>query len=157
MDAYLSLRNLMSTLRTHELPRSRAAALQRQRRQYTTKRLREGRQLEDDVERNIYGRWLAYLYLVGENIEEERLRKGCARLLVIEPNHTHTPCSTTSSTPGPRASACGVRAINVLRTDRTPTYHCDTHRQLAQHPSGICSGALSGGLTASWGRPRRVG
>jgi micrococcal nuclease len=58
---------------------------------YTTSRL-EGRlvQLEDDVERHdIYGRRLAYVYLDGENFDEELLRKGYARLLVIEPNHAH--------------------------------------------------------------------
>jgi micrococcal nuclease len=46
--------------------------------------------LEDDVERHdIYGRRLAYVYLHSENFEEELLRKGFARLLVIEPNHAH--------------------------------------------------------------------
>jgi micrococcal nuclease len=46
--------------------------------------------LEDDVERHdIYGRRLAYVYLHGANFEEELLRKGYARLLVIEPNHAH--------------------------------------------------------------------
>ena len=47
-------------------------------------------QLEDDVERHdIYGRRLAYVYLDGHNYERELLRKGYARLLVIEPNHAH--------------------------------------------------------------------
>jgi micrococcal nuclease len=58
---------------------------------YTTARL-EGQlvQLEDDVERHdIYGRRLAYVYLQGANFDEELLRKGYARLLVIEPNHAH--------------------------------------------------------------------
>jgi micrococcal nuclease len=46
--------------------------------------------LEDDVERHdIYGRRRAYVYLHGTNFEEELLRKGYARLLVIEPNHAH--------------------------------------------------------------------
>ena len=46
--------------------------------------------LEDDVERHdVYGRRLAYVYLHGVNFEEELLRKGYARLLVIEPNHAH--------------------------------------------------------------------
>src|SRR5256885_8817555 len=46
--------------------------------------------LEDDVERHdIYGRRLAYVYLHGKNFEEDLLRKGYARLLVIEPNHAH--------------------------------------------------------------------
>jgi micrococcal nuclease len=46
--------------------------------------------LEDDVERHdVYGRRLAYVYLDGENFEEELLREGYARLLVIEPNHAH--------------------------------------------------------------------
>jgi micrococcal nuclease len=47
-------------------------------------------QLEDDVERrDVYGRRLAYVYLAGRNFERELLRKGYARLLVIEPNHAH--------------------------------------------------------------------
>ena len=46
--------------------------------------------LEDDVvTHDIYGRRLAYVYLHGANFEEELLRKGYARLLVIEPNHAH--------------------------------------------------------------------
>jgi micrococcal nuclease len=46
--------------------------------------------LEDDVERHdVYGRRLAYVYFHGVNFEEELLRKGYARLLVIEPNHAH--------------------------------------------------------------------
>ena len=46
--------------------------------------------LEDDVERHdIYGRRFAYVYLRGENFEEELLRKGYARLFLIEPNHAH--------------------------------------------------------------------
>ncbi len=58
---------------------------------YTTSRLfGEVVQLEDDVERHdIYGRRLAYLYLDGANFERMLLRKGDARLLVIEPNHAH--------------------------------------------------------------------
>jgi len=58
---------------------------------YTTRRL-FGKvvRLEDDVERHdIYGRRLAYVYLRDNNFEEELLRKGYARLLVIEPNHAH--------------------------------------------------------------------
>src|SRR5256885_4127526 len=58
---------------------------------YTTSRLfGQVVRLEDDVERHdIYGRRLAYVYLHGKNFEEELLRKGYARLLVIEPNHAH--------------------------------------------------------------------
>ena len=58
---------------------------------YTTSRLfGQVVQLEDDVERHdIYGRRLAYVYLDGRNFERELLRKGYARLLVIEPNHAH--------------------------------------------------------------------
>jgi micrococcal nuclease len=58
---------------------------------YTTARLR-GQQvdLEDDVERrDVYDRRLAYVYLDGERFEDELLRRGYARLLVIEPNHEH--------------------------------------------------------------------
>jgi micrococcal nuclease len=46
--------------------------------------------LEDDVERrDLYGRRLAYVHLDGAVFERELLRKGYARLLVIEPNHAH--------------------------------------------------------------------
>jgi micrococcal nuclease len=46
--------------------------------------------LEDDVERrDYYDRRLAYVHLDGELFERELLRKGYARLLVIEPNHAH--------------------------------------------------------------------
>ena len=46
--------------------------------------------LEDDVEaRDVYDRRLAYVYLDGERFEDELLRRGYARLLVIEPNHAH--------------------------------------------------------------------
>jgi micrococcal nuclease len=58
---------------------------------YTTRRLL-GRsvRLEDDVEtRDIYGRHLAYVYLDGARFEDELLRLGDARLLVIEPNVAH--------------------------------------------------------------------
>jgi micrococcal nuclease len=58
---------------------------------YTTRRLfGQLVRLEDDVERHdVYGRRLAYVYFHGLNFEEELLRKGYARLLVIEPNHAH--------------------------------------------------------------------
>ena len=58
---------------------------------YTSRRLfGQVVRLEDDVERHdIYGRRLAYVYLEGHNYERELLRKGYARLLVIEPNHAH--------------------------------------------------------------------
>jgi micrococcal nuclease len=58
---------------------------------YTTRRLL-GRpvQLEDDVEtEDIYGRRLAYVYLDGARFDDELLRRGYARLLVIEPNVAH--------------------------------------------------------------------
>lgn len=58
---------------------------------YTTRRLL-GRwvQLEDDVvNRDVYGRHLAYVYLDGRRFEDELLRKGYARLLVIPPNVAH--------------------------------------------------------------------
>ena len=51
--------------------------------------------LEDDVEthdietHDIYARCLAYVYLDGERFEDELLRLGYARLLVIEPNVAH--------------------------------------------------------------------
>jgi micrococcal nuclease len=58
---------------------------------YTAARL-TGRvvELETDVERrDVYGRLLAYVSVDGRSYEEELLRKGYARLLVIEPNHAH--------------------------------------------------------------------
>jgi micrococcal nuclease len=46
--------------------------------------------LEDDVEtRDIYGRHLAYVYVGGRRFEDVLLRRGYARLLVIEPNHAY--------------------------------------------------------------------
>ena len=46
--------------------------------------------LEDDVEaRDVYDRRLAYVYLHGERFNDELLRRGFARLLVIEPNRAH--------------------------------------------------------------------
>ena len=58
---------------------------------FTTRRLfGQVVQLEDDVERHdIYARRLAYVYLRGSLFERDLLRKGYARLLVIEPNHAH--------------------------------------------------------------------
>jgi micrococcal nuclease len=47
-------------------------------------------QLEADIEqRDQYGRRLAYVVLDGERFNDELLRRGYARLLVIEPNHAH--------------------------------------------------------------------
>ena len=47
-------------------------------------------QLEADIEeRDRYGRRLAYVVVDGERFNDELLRRGYARLLVIEPNHTH--------------------------------------------------------------------
>lgn len=46
--------------------------------------------LESDVERrDVYGRRLAYVYLDGHRYEDELLRKGYARFLVIPPNDAH--------------------------------------------------------------------
>jgi micrococcal nuclease len=58
---------------------------------YTTSRLfGQIVRLEDDVERrDVYGRRLAYVFLHDALFERELLRKGYARLLVIEPNHAH--------------------------------------------------------------------
>ena len=58
---------------------------------YTDSRLR-GRtvQLEDDIEgRDRYGRRLAYVIVDGERFNDELIRRGYARLLVIEPNRAH--------------------------------------------------------------------
>jgi len=58
---------------------------------YTTRRLLgKSVRLERDVEtRDVYGRRLAYVYVDGERYDDELLRLGYARLLVIEPNHLH--------------------------------------------------------------------
>jgi micrococcal nuclease len=58
---------------------------------YTTRRLLgEVVALEGDVEtRDIYGRRLAYVVLDGERFNDELLRRGYARLLVIAPNRGH--------------------------------------------------------------------
>jgi micrococcal nuclease len=46
--------------------------------------------LEADIEgRDRYGRRLAYVVFDGERFNDELLRRGYARLLVIEPNHTY--------------------------------------------------------------------
>jgi len=58
---------------------------------FTTRRL-TGRlvRLEGDVEeRDIYGRRLAYVMLDGRRFNDELLRRGYARLLVIAPNGAH--------------------------------------------------------------------
>ena len=58
---------------------------------YSRRRLL-GRQvrLDGDVEgRDIYGRRLAYVYLGEHRFNDELLRKGYARLLVIAPNREH--------------------------------------------------------------------
>ncbi len=47
-------------------------------------------ELEGDVEpRDIYDRRLAYVIVNGHRFDDELLRKGYARLLVIEPNRAH--------------------------------------------------------------------
>jgi micrococcal nuclease len=58
---------------------------------YTARRLLgKSVRLEGDVEtHDLYGRRLAYVYVDGERYDDELLRKGYARLLVIEPNHLH--------------------------------------------------------------------
>ncbi len=58
---------------------------------YTAARL-TGRfvELEGDVEpRDIYDRRLAYVIVDGHRFDDELLRRGFARLLVIEPNRAH--------------------------------------------------------------------
>lgn len=58
---------------------------------YTESRLLGRRvTLEDDVERHdVYGRRLAYVLLDGKRFNDELLRLGYARLLVIPPNGAH--------------------------------------------------------------------
>jgi micrococcal nuclease len=58
---------------------------------YTARRL-TGRvvQLEPDVEaRDIYGRRLAYVIVDGHRFDDELVRRGYARVLVIAPNRAH--------------------------------------------------------------------
>jgi micrococcal nuclease len=58
---------------------------------YTARRL-VGRmvRLEPDVEaRDLYGRRLAYVIVDGRRFGEELLRRGYARLLVLDPNRAH--------------------------------------------------------------------
>jgi micrococcal nuclease len=58
---------------------------------YTASRL-TGRivELEGDVEpRDIYDRRLAYVIVDGDRFDDELLRKGYARLLVLDPNRAH--------------------------------------------------------------------
>ncbi len=46
--------------------------------------------LEGDVERrDLYGRRLAYVIVDGERFNDELLRRGLARLLVLAPNRRH--------------------------------------------------------------------
>ena len=48
--------------------------------------------LETDTEsRDKYGRLLAYVYVDGERYDDELLRLGFARLLIIPPNGVHAP------------------------------------------------------------------
>jgi len=59
--------------------------------EYTKRRL-TGKvvRLESDVERrDVYDRRLAYVYLHGQRFEDELLREGYARFLVIPPNDAH--------------------------------------------------------------------
>jgi micrococcal nuclease len=59
---------------------------------YTHSRLAPGTRvrLETDVERrDKYGRLLAYVYVGGARYEDELLRLGYARLLIIPPNGEH--------------------------------------------------------------------
>ena len=57
------------------------------------KRLKRSRwiaELERDVEtRDLYDRRLAYVVVDGRRFDDELLRRGYARLLVIEPNRAH--------------------------------------------------------------------
>jgi micrococcal nuclease len=65
---------------------------------YTTARL-TGRlvRLEGDVEeRDIYGRRLAYVIVDGHRFDDELLRRGYGRLLVISPNRAHARALLTA-------------------------------------------------------------
>jgi len=58
---------------------------------YTTRRLLGARvRLEDDVvHRDVYGRRLSYVYVDGRSFDDELVRRGFARFLVIQPNVRH--------------------------------------------------------------------
>ena len=90
---------------------------------YTTSRLLgEAVRLEDDVERrDLYDRRLAYVYVDGARFNDELLRRGYARLLVIDPNRAARarPCSTRSSTPSSIAADSGA---HVERAGRRRAY-----------------------------------
>jgi micrococcal nuclease len=65
---------------------------------FTARRL-TGRvvRLEGDVEvRDLYGRRLAYIIVDGERFNDELLRRGYARLLVIAPNGAHARAELTA-------------------------------------------------------------
>jgi micrococcal nuclease len=65
---------------------------------YTTARL-AGQlvRLEGDVEeRDVYGRRLAYVIVDGHRFDDELLRRGYARLLVIAPNRAHARALLTA-------------------------------------------------------------
>jgi micrococcal nuclease len=65
---------------------------------YTAARL-TGRvvELEGDVEeRDLYGRRLAYVIVDGHRFEDELLRRGYARLLVLDPNRAHARALLTA-------------------------------------------------------------
>lgn len=65
---------------------------------YTAARL-TGRvvELEGDVEaRDIYGRRLAYVIVDGHRFDDELLRRGYARLLVLDPNRAHARALLTA-------------------------------------------------------------
>ena len=70
--------------------------------------------LETDVEtRDKYGRLLAYLYVDGRRYDDELLRLGYARLLVIPPNDAHARALLRAELDACRAhrglwSTCGL-------------------------------------------------
>ncbi len=80
-----------------------------------TRRALEGRRvrLEDDVERrDRYGRRLAYVHLGGRRFNDELLRMGYARFLVIAPNGAHARAMLAEELAARRAGrglwgACG--------------------------------------------------
>ncbi len=67
--------------------------------------------LETDAEvRDKYGRLLAYVYVDGKRYDDELLRLGYARLLIIPPNGRYrVGCSKPNWMPDVRTAACGAR------------------------------------------------
>ena len=73
--------------------------------------------LVGDVEpRDIYGRRLAYVIVDGHRFDDELLRKGYARLLVIDPNRAHARDLLAAELTARRAKGGSLVGLRVNRT-----------------------------------------